>query len=114
MACLMLLFPAEPTLAPLVPREALAQPHHITSVPWAPFLPHLYPPGVSALLLPLPGPGPQRQSVLVPEKRCLNSAALIQNQNQDLPTIEKSLLGSKTHLSCLSYFLWLENREGGG
>lgn len=51
--------------------------------------------------------------MLVPERRCLDSAALIQNQNQDLPTIEKSLLGSKTHLSCLSYFLWLENSAGG-
>lgn len=42
----------------------------------------------------------------------MDSAVLIQNQNQGLPTIEKSVLGSKTHLSCFSYFLWLENREG--
>lgn len=46
--------------------------------------------------------------------RCPDSAALIQNRNQGFPTIEKHLLGSKTHISCLSYFLWLENREGGG
>ena len=51
-------------------------------------------------------------SVLGPGMRRLASAARIQSQNQGLPTIEKCLLGSKTHLSCLSYFLWLENREG--
>ena len=51
-------------------------------------------------------------SVLGPGMRHLASAAPIQSQNQGLPTIEKCLLGSKTHHSCLSYFLWLENREG--
>lgn len=45
--------------------------------------------------------------------RCPDSVALIRHQNQGLPTIEKSLLGSKTHPSCLSYFLWLENGVGG-
>lgn len=51
-------------------------------------------------------------SVLGPGMRRLAFAAPIQSQNQGLPTIEKCLLGSKMHLSCLSYFLWLENREG--
>lgn len=50
---------------------------------------------------------------MVPGMRCPDAAALIQNRNQGFPTIEKPLLGSKTHISCLSYFLWLENREGG-
>lgn len=76
-----------------------AQPHRVTSVPQALFL-LLLPPGGYA---PLPSPTWPRSTKVfiqswVPGMRSLDSAALIQNQNQGLPAIEKSLLGSKTRL----------------
>lgn len=87
-----------------------AQPHSVTSIPRAPFLLVILPGGYALLLSPA-WPRSTKYSVLGPRDE---SAALIQNQNQGLPAVEKSFLGSKTHLSCLSSFLWLENsREEG-
>lgn len=60
--------------------------------------------------LPLPGPSPPSiQSWDEMAGFCSSDS----ESEPGLSAVEKSLLGSKTHLSCLSSFLWLENsREG--
>lgn len=73
-----------------------AQPHCVTSVPWARFL-LVLPPASIPHLAHVQSTKVFMQS-WVPGMRCLDSAALIQNQNQGLPAIEKSLLNSKTRL----------------
>lgn len=68
-----------------------AQPHCVTSVPWAPFL-LVLPPASIPHLAHVQSTKVFMQS-WVPGMRCLDSAALIQNQNQGLPAIEKFLAG---------------------
>lgn len=60
--------------------------------------------------LPLPGPTPQS---IQPGDEMAGFCSSDSESEPGLSAVEKSLLGSETHLSCLSSFLWLENsREG--